>query len=230
MPVGDIYVVSNEFEYQDNANAYSFYLRVTAEANPNLVGSQLLDFGVARQTAWLPLHQVLVTFRCVTARQVYPTNSLPQLRITDVTGSRSCFPSLAGLPGQCCAVATLYGDIANPTANNRGRDFITGMCCSDQINGVIDVDGGGYGGDLCLMYVTMSSSYTAGGNEYEIGIYSPTRAKPPMWPVTPSVVPFFWRLQHVRVRSLIRTQRRRQPQDPCEAVCDNAIPAVPSPA
>lgn len=228
MAVGDIYLVTNEFTYQGNANQYGWYLRVAVQGNPALVNSDLLQFGDERQTAWLPLQNLSVQFRCVTVRQVYPDNSLPVLVPELVGGQRSC-PDLSHIPGQCSAVVTLYGDIVNPTSFNRGRDFVTGQCCNDQANGEWN-NVAGYLEDLCAMYAAMTNQFVVGGNTYDIGIYSPTRAKPPTWPVAPSIPPFFWVLQHVRGRQLVRTQRRRQPLDPCEEVCDQAIPgAVPPP-
>lgn len=229
MAVGDIYVVANEFEYQGNPNAYAWHLQVRVEGTPDKIAADALAFGVARQTAWLPLHNPSVNFRCVTARQVYPDFSLPKLQITTASGNRTCTPSLAHLPGQCSCVVTLYGDINNPTSFNRGRDFVTGQCCDDQLNGVLTSGPVSYLQELCDMYAAMTNVYVNGGNEFDIGVYSPSRAKPPTWPIVPSIPPFFWKLEHVRGRSLMRTQRRRQPLDPCEEVCDQAIGAIPPP-
>ncbi len=230
MAVGDIWQVGNEFEYQDNANVYSWYLEVTTEGDAEAVPDDMITFGKERETALLILHNPFVNFRCVTARQIYPDGGLPQLEITGNLGSRLCTPVGDVLPGQCCAVVTLYGDKANPDKNNRGRDFYTGMCCSDQVNGVLDSGAPAtYLQDLCDMFQTMTHTFTAGGNSYTIGVYSPSRAKPPGWPGNPSLPPYFWPLEFVRSRSLIRTQRRRQPLDPCEAVCDADVPATTPP-
>ncbi len=229
MALDDIYLVTNEFEYQGNPNTYSWYLKVVLEGNPDGIPADALAFGVARETAWLALHNPSVNFNCVTARQVYPDTSLPQLEITGNSGNRSCTPVLGHLPGQCSCVVTQYGDITNPDKNNRGRDFITGQCCDDQIDGEYDSGIGSYLESLCAMYATMTNHYVNGANEFDIGVYSPSRAKPPGWPGNPSLPPFFWTLQHVRGRSLVRTQRRRQPLDPCEAVCDQAIGPLPPP-
>jgi len=226
MALGDIYEVSNEFIYQQNPNQYSWHLRVQIEGTPATVNADLLAFGVVRETAWLPLHNPSVTFRCVTVRQVYPDNSLPQLQVTGNSGNRTCIPVLDHLPGQCSCVATRFGDIINPTSFNRGRDFVCGQCCDDQIDGEY-TSNPGYIDELCLMYATMTNIYVNGANTYDIGIYSPSRAKPPTWPIAPSIPPFFWPLQHVRTKQLVRTQRRRQPLDPCEVVCDLAVTSSP---
>ncbi len=230
MAVGDIWQVNNEFEYQDNANIYSWYLRVETEGDAAAVPADMLAFGVDRQVELVLLHNPFVNFRCTTARQIYPDNGLPQMEITGEVGSRLCTPVGDVLPGQCCCVITLYGDIANPDANNRGRDFFTGMCCSDQVNGTLDHGAPAtYLQDVCDMYQRMTHTWTVGGNSYTIGVYSPSKAKPAGWPGNPSIPPFFWPLEHVRARSLIRTQRRRQPLDPCEPVCNATVPATTPP-
>jgi len=229
MPVGDIWQATNEFVYQKNPGTYSFALRVDAEGSPNLVPDNLLDFGVARETAWRPLHNLSVLFECVTARLLFPNTGLPKTRRTGVTGTRVCSPPLSHLPGQCSAVVTLYGDIDNPDRNNRGRDFITGQCCDDQINGVWDDGIGSYLEALCLYYNTMGNTFALGGNAYSIGIFSPTRAGFRPGPNVPPTPPYFWPLIFVRARSLVRTQRRRQPEDRCEAICEAAVgaPVIP---
>lgn len=226
MPVGDIYQVTNEFTYQNNPNAYNWHVRVTAEAAPEDVVDDLAAFGQEREDNWLLIHNPSCVFRCITVRQVYPTSSLPSIVATDNAGNRSCIPPLTHLPGQCSCVVTRYGDLGNPTQYNRGRDFITGQCSGDQTNGVFSAGVASYLEEVCDMYAAMGNTYVAGGNEYDIGIYSPSRAKPENWPVVPSVPPYFWPLIHVRGRSLVRTQRRRQPLDPCEEVCDQAITAA----
>jgi hypothetical protein len=223
MAVGDIYQVVNEFTYQGNANNYIWNLRVTSEVSQPTTLIDLLAFGAVRQTAWLPLHNPSVEFRCVSVRQVHPTNSLPRINANSEFGNRSCVPSLAHLPGQCSCVVTLYGDAADPNANNRGRDFVTGQCCADHLNGVFLTGASSYVEELCALYQGMGNTYSGGDASFEIGVYSPSRAKPPGYPDVPSLVPFFYTLQLVRVRSLVRTQRRRQPVDPCEEVCDQVI-------
>lgn len=233
MAVGDIYQVVNEFEYQQNPNNYIWHLRVKEEGNPGDITQALLDFGHARVTAWLPLHTPSVLFRCNVVREVFPDTSVPEYQIYDPAagGNRTCTPADTGLPGQCSCVVTMYGDIENPTQFNRGRDFITGQCCDDQFNGKWDQTGapGAYLDDLCEMYRLMGNEYVNGLNKFDIGIYSRTRAKPPGDPPPPPIVPYFWVLQRIRAKQLVRTQRRRQPEDPCENFCQAEIVQTPSP-
>jgi hypothetical protein len=225
MAVGDIWVASNEFTYQKNPDSYSFHLRIDAEAVPGNVPEDVLDFAEQRETAWLPLHNPSVVFECVSARQLFPTPGLPRNRRTDNSGNRSCDPVSSHLPGQCSAVVTLYGDVADPTASNRGRDFITGQCCNDQINGTWDSGAGSYLESLCNFYRDMTNVFTQGGNVFSIGIFSPTRAGFRTGPDVPPDPPYFWPLVFVRARSLVRTQRRRQPEDRCEEVCEAEVTA-----
>ena len=225
MPNGDIWQVANEFTYQGNANNYLWNLRVDQEADAQTVGLILLNFGAARQTAWLPLHNPSVSFKCVTARKIFPDTGLPQQLVNTEAGNRTCTPSLDHLPGQCSAVVTLFGDIGAPTGSNTGRDFITGQCCGDQLNGVFDSGVGSYLEELCEMYVAMGNTFAGGGNAFSIGIFSPKRAGIRTGPNVPPTPPYFWPLVMVRGKSLVRTQRRRQPLDPCEVYCENEVGA-----
>jgi hypothetical protein len=227
MAVGDIYQVSNDFMYQGSPNSYITHLRVDAEGAPDLVTLQLANFGVAQEMAFLPLHNPSVNFDCVTVRQIFPTSALPKQLVTGSTGQRTCSPLLDHLPGQCSAVVTLYGDVADPTANNRGRDYWTGQCCSDQIDGVWN-NVGGYLEELCMFYQVRGNTVLAGANSFSIGIFSPTRAGFRTGPNVPPDPPFFWQLVFVRGRSLVRTQRRRQPQARCEETCE-AVVGAPQP-
>lgn len=235
MPVDDVWQVTNEFEYQGNPNSYNWHLQVSVEGDAEGVGDDMLTFGLLRQTAWILLHNPSVRFLCVTARQLFPTTSLPQMTINDPVklGNRTCDPLLNHLPGQCSCVVTRYGDKTNPTARNRGRDFVTGACGNDQFNGTFDSGIGSYLEELCTMYANMTNRYVSAPNEYDIGIYSPSNALPPKAapgdPQPPPIVPYFWPLEFVRGRSLVRTQRRRQPLDPCEIVCDQDILPIPPP-
>lgn len=231
--IDDVWQVTNEFEYQGNPNTYNWHLQITLEGAPDRVGQDMLAFGLARQVAWVALHNPSVRFLCITARQLFPTTSLPMQTINDpvVLGNRTCDPLLGHLPGQCSAVVTRYGDKQDPTGRNRGRDFVTGQCCNDQFNGEFDSGIGSYLEALCAMYANMTNRFILPPNEYDIGIYSPSNALPPKAapgdPQPPPIVPYFWPLEFVRGRSLVRTQRRRQPLDPCEIVCDRDVTGAP---
>src|SRR3990172_7682317 len=109
------------------------------------------------------------------------------------------------------------------SAYDRGRDFISGQCCSDQLNGVWENGPGDYLELLCIMYSVMGNNFAVGANAYSIGIFSPTRAGFRTGPDVPPDPPYFWPLVFVRVRSFVRTQRRRQPEGRCEEVCEAVV-------
>ena len=216
MAVGDVYRVSNEFLYQGNPNSYGWLLQVEEEASAATLINGLLSFGSSRQAALLPLHNELVLFECVTARQVYPNFSLPKSLATGVEGTRPCTPTLAVLPGQCSCIVTLYGNKLNPTRSNRGRDFLTGACCDDQANGSWNTGSGSYLQAVCDMYQEMTSTYTSlTGNVFRIGVWS-------------EKINQFFPLEYVRAHAFVRTQRRRQPTGRCEETCEANI-AVTAP-
>lgn len=222
MPAGDIWTAGIEFEYQNNPNTYNWYLRLTQETNPQNVGEDVIEFGKQVLDGLKPLHSVFVNFRCVTARQVHPTKSVPEIDVVNDLGNRDC-TTCGVLPGQCCIVATLWGDPAAPNKNNRGRDFFTGMCAADQTNGKFDTGVATLVQDYCDLYQATGNNFVgAFGNNFEIGVFSPTKAKEDLADPD-NEIEHFWQLQKVRVKSLVRTQRRRQPTDPCEDFCDANI-------
>lgn len=226
MPANDIYQCVIEFELQNNPNAYDYYLRVTTVNDEENIYQGVLAFGAARITAMQALHSVDVTFRCVVSRQVWPTKSIPRVQASGVAGNRTSATPIT-LPGQCSAVVTLYGDRVDPDRWNRGRDFWTGALASDQANGVWNTGVASYLQDLCDYYQTMTNAFTdAWGNVYEIGLFSRTRAGV-VEGTPPVAVPFFWPLNFVIGKSLVRTQRRRQPEDPCEVTCEAPIGSAP---
>lgn len=218
MAVGDIYLSTIEFTYQNNPNAYHFHLKVTTEGDPDNTGTHVAQFGQARTIAYQALHNTFVDFQCATARQIWPNKSVPEVVITNLSGNRTTTGPIT-LPGQCSCVVTLYGDPVDPTKHNRGRDFWTGQLAQDQELGLWDHPAA-YLQEVCDWYAAMGNTYTNGGNVFDIGIFSPTEAKRSLGPPPDPTVVFFWKLQKIRAKQLVRTQRRRQPEDPCEVFCD----------
>lgn len=222
MPVGDVWEARIEMVQQNNPNSYGWYLQVVQEPAPQDTGKDVIEFAKARKAALLGLHSIFTEFQCVTARQIHPTKSVPEIDVEQGLGNRDC-ATCGVLPGQCCVVATLWGDPAAPTKNNRGRDFFTGMCAADQTNGVFDSGPVSILQEYCDMYQAMGNDFTgAFGTNFAIGIFSPTLAKADLADPQ-NEIQHFWQLQKVRVKSLVRTQRRRQPLDPCEAFCEADI-------
>ena len=226
---GDVIQVNNEFTFQGDANLYSWYLQSTVIAEDFSMDEDMAEFGDQREDALVPLSASLVTFACISSRRIWPQKSLPQVVATGNSGSFT--PTSGALPGQNSLVVTLYGDVDNPTRHNRGRDFWTGLDADSQANGVWKFAPGDQAVLFAAMYATMTSKFeaTQSGNEYRIGLFSMTQANktipqgdPPVI-VDPAAV-YFWPLQKVRARSLVRTQRRRAAQDPCEAIFDLDVP------
>ncbi len=218
MAVDYIYQTIIHSKHQNNANAYCWYFRVSTEVVADDVPDDLLVVITAIQSAMRSLHTTDVNFECNEVRQIWPNNSLPQIGITDEAGTRT---TTASLPGQCSCVVTLYGDTTNPTKFNRGRDFLYGMDEADQGNGLFTV-GPGYLTDVDTFYAARSLITAQGGNEFEWGNFSMTKAK-----LLGALATYWFPMELMRSRQLVRTQRRRQPLDPCEVVLDST-PLPPS--
>jgi len=228
MAVNDVWQGSIEFSYQGNPNTYLWYLQLSVQNNEDKVGTDVLKFLKDTKDKLVPLHNPNVVFICNTARQVHPTKSVPVQEDIGEGGGRTECATCGNLPGQCSMVVTLYGDKADPTRNNRGRTFFTGQCAADQVNGQW-VDGiGSILQDYCDMYQTIGNTFTGTfTNEFDIGVFSPSEAAKTLPqggnpPVDPLAL-FFFQLEFVRAKSLVRTQRRRQAEVQCEVVCDTDI-------
>lgn len=219
MPAGDIYMSALHFTYQGNANLYCNYFRVKTEVNESLIPSEIAVYvDNDWDTEMKPTVDSSFVPDCIEVRQVHPNNSIPDISaVTNPAGTRT---PADNLPGQCSLVATLFGDVANPDARNRGRDFWTGAQEGDQAAGVWSSVPGNFKNLINGYYAARDTEFVGGsGNVYEWVIFSRTAAKL-LLPV------FSWTVKLMRVRYLIRTQRRRQPADPCEAF-DNVSPIAP---
>lgn len=224
MPIGDIYQVNNEFTLQGNANLVSWYLKLTAISDEDLVEADALAFGNATQGMLMGITSGNVSYLCWTARQVWPNASLPGAAADVQAGEVLCVDT--SLPGQCSMVVTTYGDTENPTRHNRQRDFLTGFCCDEQTNGewnILRMEA------VADAYKTLGNIWSAGagGNTFEVGLFSMSEAKKTVSqggnPPVDEDAEFWWILQLVRVKQLVRTQRRRQPLAPCELFADEVI-------
>lgn len=221
MAVDDIWQGTLETEYQNNPNTYSWYFKAEQQANPPAAAADVLGEMDAILIALKPMMNTEVMVRCTTARRVAPNFTLPEIKIKNEEGLRSTAPGEFELPGQCALVVSLYGDPTNITKHNRGRDFINWGLTGDQNSGVWNGPGSPWWDGIKSAYVEIGNSFSgAVGNNWEIGIFSRTefKAKKP-------VEEYFWQLQNIRLRQLVRTQRRRQAEDRCEVVEDVVIPA-----
>lgn len=230
--VGDVIQVNNEFTFQGDANLYSWYLQCGDVIDSGAMDADMEEFGGLREDAWVPIHDPNVNFACISWRRLWPQKALPMVVATGTIGSFT--PDEGPLPGQCSLVITLYGDVDDPNRNNRGRDFMTGLDGAAQTNGVWDFGVLAQARKFVTLYALMGSTFVAfdSGNLYRIGLFSMTQANKTIPQGDPPVIEdadavYFWPLEKVRGRSLVRTQRRRAAQDPCEVIFDEDVPVTP---
>ncbi len=209
MAVGDIYMTALHFTYQKNANLFCNYFEVDEEPSSDDVQTDLATW---LQDDWddnmISIFDDTFVVDCSEVRQVHPNNSIPL--ITAVTTPAGTRTPADNLPGQCSLVATLFGNKTDPNGKNRGRDFWTGGQEGDQVAGEWTDSAG-------LFLRLISTYYTArtvlvsppSGNVFSWGTFSKKA-------VENEEAVHFWQMELVRLRHLVRTQRRRQPSDPCE--------------
>ena len=209
MAVNDIYMVSLHFTYQKNANVFCNYFEVDEEPDPEAVQTDLATW---LQDDWdnemISIFDAKFVVDCSEVRQVHPNNSIPL--ITAVTTPAGTRTPADNLPGQCSLVATLFGDKDNPNGKNRGRDFWTGGQEGDQANGAWTAGGGSFL-DIIEDYYQARTVLVSppSGNVFSWGNFS-AKAVKDADPI------HFWQMELVRLRHLVRTQRRRQPSESCE--------------
>ncbi len=225
MAVGDVYSADIHMTYQQNPNVYCFNYEVTTQANEDAIVSDLLTFAENTiQADLLPLHVTGALFPCVTVKQIWPNSSLPAIAATPATpGTRTTTTSL---PGQCSNVWQVYSNTGNPTGRNRGRDFLYAQDCADLTIGGDKYDAG-YLAAVAAVYDGITNVVAPGsGNVFDWVVFSRTQAmenidpqyvgnggavpNPPTFGDDASNVVIL-----VRSDGLVRTQRRRQPEDPC---------------
>lgn len=114
------------------------------------------------------------------------------------------------LPGQCSMLIQLMGDLDNPDPSRRGRDFYTGFIEGDQAAGVWTANASG---DLTtdLKENLMDGVGTANGGQYQWIVFSHKFAKQEPQVDDPSTI-----INVLRALKHVRTQRRRQPTNPCD--------------
>ena len=225
MPVNDVYQVDINTRFQENDNIYCFVYQVRTVVDETLIPGDLETYGeLTIAPALLPIHIPGVVFRCVVVNQIWPNASIPTIEsLLDAPGTRTF---TKGLPGQCSAVVQIFGDTSDPTGRNRGRDYLYGQDVGDlAVAG--NVWDAGYLTDVCTFYQVLDDGFTSpGGNVFELGVFSRMQAKEnidPQFVSNGGIVPdpdtfgddFFNQVVLYRLQPLVRTQRRRQPLDPC---------------
>lgn len=245
MPAGDIYMGTIWTRYQENDNAHIWCIEVTGESiqsqTPADINAWLTDPVVPGLKA---LQNAGVKYRCCSTQQVWsnggtpaPATSIPNVSLlNDEPGARTCITGQA--PGQLSAVAQIITDQDNPTGRNRGRDFWWGMCVGDLSTTLGEEWDASFLMEIMTFYNTLTSSFTGtGGNTFRWGVFSRVQAAENSFPdlvgedgIANSDRPtfgndFFNVATLIRMNPMVRTQRRRQPLDPCKIYPNMAVPA-----
>ncbi len=234
MAIGDIYMATIWSRYQNNDNAFIFCIVIDSETTPSAVPTDINTW-IATDviTEWKPLHNDGVIFRCISTIKVWeqipspgPASSIPAVaNLGDQQGTRPTMEDM--VPGQLSLVAQLQTQVDAPTARNRGRDFWYG-----QVTG--DITGTGeeweltYRSEVCAAYQAIGKSFSSlNGNTWSWGVFSRTQAVENANPEATNEAgipnseqptfgdPIFNVIDLIRLKPSIRTQRRRQPIDPC---------------
>ncbi len=230
MPVDDIYSVDIHSRYQNNDNIYCYVYQLDTISDASKIVTDLLAQGedvIALRL--LPLHVSSVIFRCVDVHQIHPNAGLPE--IVDLVSDAGTRTVTQALPGQLSAVSTIYGNKTDPTQRNRGRDYFYGADAADlETSG--DKWDSGYLADICTFYQFLDDGFTStAGNAFSLGVFSRKQALENIDPqfvsnggAVPDPPTFgddpFNKVELYRMKGLIRTQRRRQPEDLCEENTD----------
>lgn len=220
MAINDVYVGDIHMRLQDNPNLYCFFYQITVENDETAAAR---DVAVHLKDVVAPLliafHTPAVIFRCSTGREVWPASSIVEVQdINDLPGDDTPNLDHTTLPGQVSLLAHLYGNAADPNKSNRGRDFLHGFSTQDCDNGIWQTS---ILSSVQNFYEVLPKTFTSvNQNTFAWGHFSLTQAaktvgqngNPPVDPLAK----FFWNIELIRLHNLARTQRRRQPEDPCQ--------------
>ncbi len=230
MAVGDVLKLDVFFTLQKNPNSYCYNFEVTGIADPS-VGDQF-DLAKAFDDTFIPgmrnWSDETVIFHCLQVTTVFKADLsvpsvLPTIRdLSDLAGTRTM---AVALPGQCSAVVQTFDTPENVTPRTRGRDFITGLVETDQVDG----DWTQATATLILGAYEMSLLPTLQGDangSFEYVNFSRTQQAENIDPqfvsnggVVPDPPTFgnspIGAVNNVRLVGLVRTQRQRQAEDVC---------------
>ncbi len=223
MAVDDILKLDVNFELQKNPNTYDFVYRVEVAGGTDAADALALAtfFNTTPMTNILPIQTDAINFTCLVVTRIDPSPLVPQKVLTGVAGTKVT----DSLPGQCSMVLQLHKDESNDSARQRGRDFWSGFVEGDQDTGVwtnaaMDTIQNWYQTEIL-------GTISQGGATFRFGVWSRTQKKenddpqfvsnggavpdPPTFGTDPFTV-----VTYICSRTQVRTQRRRQPEDPCE--------------
>ncbi len=224
MAVGDVLQIDLNWTMQKNPNTYSYHYIVTVDpSTAEPVDDLLAVFSSAVMPNLANTFDDSAMLDCLVASVIEGEKVIPRVDLIGAAGGRA--PGLA-LPGQCSMLVQILPDVGEPTPRRRGRDFISALQEADQLDG----DWTQAAADLVLSIYNTELAATlvgAGGGNYEYGVYSFTQFKENNNPIyvsnggsTPDPPTFgddtFSEAGQFRALPQVRTQRRRQPEDPCQ--------------
>lgn len=224
MAVDDILQLEEHFTHQGNPNQFTWAWKVVATDTVDTDPQTLLqEWAVTEHDLLRAIFNDDTLFDCTVVRKIHPTIQLPAEELTNDVGTRPVVD--ADLPGQCCMVIQMNDDTGEPTPRRRGRDFVTGRDGIDHADGVWNQAAA----DLVLGFYSTALGTTidsGNGGSYQFGIWSVRQLTENENPIfvsnggaTPDPPTFgndpFTAITVFRARSVVRTQRRRQPERPC---------------
>jgi len=228
MAVDEVFKLTMHSTFQDNKNMWcAFYKETNAPSTQSTPVALSAAFEAQVDTEILPIKPTGWHMDCITVEGVeFFQPYMPFVAPTDYTGT------LAGgeLPGQCSAIVETLPDDVTAKVRQRGRDFWTGLVeGGDQVDGVMQQAAANR--ILNFYIVQILPDLTGNGGIWEYGNYSYRQRKENLDPQfvsnggsVPDPPTFgdppFTQVTFVRMNALVRTQRRREPIDPC------AIPLV----
>lgn len=206
--MADLYHVKIFSTLQKNDNIYNFDLEQTGVGAAGTPENELNEFfKMVILPPLLPLHADTMVFECIETQKFDPVKGVAeQLPLEENNvGTRNG----QALPGQCSLVMQLFSDTLDVTPNNRGRDFQFGAVEGDQVDGrwfqaYMDAWRNFYEAFILVPTITENNW------QFLIGVFSPTLKK-----LIP-VVDYFFPYSEAKPKALVRTQRRRQPTNPCD--------------
>jgi len=214
MAVTDVYKSNIFFDLQGQPdNILTYYFRQSGDVTSGFVEDSIID-GI--ETDLLPALAVVLNeelvFGCIEVAKLFDgagnvvMPSIPRHKTIDIEGAISLTESL---PGQCSLVVQTLPGLDDTNPRHRGRDFYTGFSEGDQADGVwLEATANALVAALqsALSPVLQGSA----DGEYQWVNWSPTIAAEAAPAIRPDSV-----ITHVRPLRLVRTQRRRQPENPC---------------
>ncbi len=231
MAVDDVYLCEIFFTHQKNPNLWSAFFEVTTSAEPatlDVIELNTAFFG-SFPTAVKTWSDDTVIFHCTKTSLVrrgdLSDTSIPLPSLSTLADAQGLRVSTEALPGQCSMVVQTLVSTEEVKPRTRGRDFITGLVEGDQSDGLWSQTAA----DLVLNEyntVMLGTVDGVGTGRYLYGNWSRTQHAENInkdfvgnGGIVPDPDTFgdpaFNAVTAVRAQQLVRTQRLRQPEDPC---------------